>query len=93
MKSAVLPIPVEEEIQRLVSQVAAQTGLSKADVMRLGLRHGVPLVARQVQTLRAPRLPACFAYLEEYPLVPDETLRRRKMAFRRAMRRKHAAHR
>lgn len=93
MKSAALPIPVEPDLQRLIAEVAGRTGLSKADVMRLGLRHGVPQVARQFDGLRQRRQPACLAWLDEYPTVPEAKLRERKAAFREALKRKHASHR
>ena len=70
MKPSVLPIPVEADIDALVREGAATTGLKLADVMRQGLRHGVPAFVQRLRTAAAKRPPLCLKYLDEYPRSP-----------------------
>lgn len=67
MKREVLPIPVEAEIEALVRQGAQATGLKLADVMRQGLRHGVPAFIQRLRSAAAERPPVCLGYLDQYP--------------------------
>jgi hypothetical protein len=67
MKTVILPIPVDEEIAELVSQGAKATGLKKADVIRHGLRLGVPALVQTLTASNARRRPKCFDYIDEYP--------------------------
>jgi hypothetical protein len=46
LKTAVLQIRVEAGLNELIDEAAAQTGLSKSEVLRQGLRQGVPQVVR-----------------------------------------------
>ena len=46
MKSFVVQIRVEQELDVLIKDAAAQTGLSKSEVLRQGLRKGLPQVTR-----------------------------------------------
>jgi hypothetical protein len=67
MKSVVVPIPVEADIDAMVRESAEATGLKLADVMRQGLRHGVPAFVARLRTGSVQRQPACLAYLDRYP--------------------------
>lgn len=66
MKRDVLPIPVEADIDHLVRQGAEVTGLKLADVMRQGLRHGVPAFVQRLRMVGEERPPICLNYLDEY---------------------------
>jgi hypothetical protein len=46
MKSCVVQIRIEPELDVLIKDTADRTGLSKSEVLRQGLRKGVPQVAR-----------------------------------------------
>jgi hypothetical protein len=46
VKTAVLQIRIEPELEALINDAATQTGLSKSEVLRQGLRRGVPQVTR-----------------------------------------------
>jgi hypothetical protein len=46
VKSTVLQIRVEPELEALINDAAHVTGLSKSEVLRQGLRKGVPQVTR-----------------------------------------------
>jgi|HubBroStandDraft_6_1064221.scaffolds.fasta_scaffold1213228_2 hypothetical protein len=64
--SEVLPIPVEKEIKRLVVSGSKSTKLSQSDVMRQGLKIGVPELVRR---LRGPRRPL-IDYLDKFAGLP-----------------------
>lgn len=66
MKHEVLPIPVEEDIDSAVREGAEATGLKLADVMRQGLRHGVPAFVQRLRAATAVRAPKCLNYLDKY---------------------------
>jgi hypothetical protein len=82
MKGKVLPIPVEADLNVLVRQGAKATGLKLSDVMRQGLRHGVPAFLQRLQAVSARRVPKCLAYLDDYPasLAPARGLKARLRA-------------
>ena len=67
MKTVVVPIPVDAEIAALVSAGAKATGLKKADVMRQGLRLGVPALVQRLAAPNVTRRPKCLDYLDDYP--------------------------
>ena len=46
MKTSTVQIRIEPELELLIKAAAHQTGLSKSEVLRQGLRKGVPQVAR-----------------------------------------------
>jgi len=93
MKRAVLPIPVEEDIEFTVREGAEATGLKLADVMRQALRHGVPAFVQRLRVAAAEHPPACLAYLDEYPRSRVRA-RGYKAALRRKLTRKYdRAHR
>ena len=46
MKRSVLQIRVEKELDSLIDHGAKRTGLSKSELVRQGLRRGVPEVIR-----------------------------------------------
>ena len=85
MKRQILPIPVEEDIDAAVRRGAEATGLKLSDVMRQGLRHGVPIFIGRLRLALERRSPKCLDYLDEYPRsrVPAKEYRtalRRKLA-------------
>lgn len=57
MKTGVLPIPVDDDIDTTVREGAAAVGLKLADVMRQGLRRGVPAFISRMRTVTAERPP------------------------------------
>ena len=65
--NSILPIPVEPEIKKLVESGAHSTRLSQADVMRQGLKIGVPELVRR---LRGPRRPLTD-YLDKFAGLPS----------------------
>lgn len=67
MKATVLPIPVDPDIEATVRRSAESTGLKLADVMRQGLRHGVPAFVERLRIATAKRPPVCLRYLDQYP--------------------------
>jgi hypothetical protein len=46
MKTSLLQIRVEPDLKAIIEQAVEQTGLSKSEVLRQGLRKGVPQVAQ-----------------------------------------------
>jgi hypothetical protein len=93
MKRDVLPIPVEEDIASAVRQAAEATGLKLADVMRQGLRHGVPAFMERLSRASAERPPKCLSYLDDYPRSPTAA-KGYKAALREKLAKKYArAHR
>ncbi|MBI2948528.1 MAG: hypothetical protein HYY23_12870 [Verrucomicrobia bacterium] len=83
MKTELLPIPVDADLNSLVRQAAGATGLKMADVMRQGLRHGVPAFVQRLRAANQERPPACLKYLDEYP--PSQV---RAKGFKAELRRK-----
>ena len=67
MKSPILPIPVDADIDALVRQGAEETGLKLTDVMRQGLRHGVPALVQRLRLAGAHRPAVSLDYLDDYP--------------------------
>jgi hypothetical protein len=88
MKPGVLPIPVDDDIDLAVRQGAAAVGLKLADVMRQGLRHGVPAFIHRLRAVSVERPPKCLGYLDEYPRSRARA-RGYKAALRRALASKH----
>jgi hypothetical protein len=88
MKRGILPIPVDEDIDASVRQGAEATGLKLADVMRQGLRHGVPAFIQRLRAATAERPAKCLHYLDDYPRseVPAKGY---KAALRKRLARKH----
>jgi hypothetical protein len=89
MKRDVLPIPVEEDIDSAVRQAAETTGLKLADVMRQGLRHGVPAFMERLSRASAERPPRCLSYLDDYPRSPVAA-KGYKAALRKKLAKKYA---
>jgi hypothetical protein len=67
MKSVVVPIPVDGEIDEMITAAAKETGLKKADIMRQGLRHGVPAFVRAIKVASSQNPPKCLEYVDDYP--------------------------
>ena len=88
MKTVIVPIPVDADIAELVKNGAKATGLKKADVMRQGLRLGVPVLVQKLAIPNVSRRPKCLDYLDEYP---DATIDPRdlKKALREKLARKY----
>lgn len=89
MKPGVLPIPVDEDIDRAVRQGAETVGLKLADVMRQGLRHGVPAFVHRLRAVMVERPPKCLGYLDSYPRSRARA-KGYKAALRRTLARKYA---
>jgi hypothetical protein len=70
MKSRVMPIPIDGELAQMIEQAAKQTGLKQADVMRQGLRHGVPRFLERMRAATVQREPKSLAFLDDYPKSP-----------------------
>ncbi|MDW8310878.1 MAG: hypothetical protein RMK20_16020, partial [Verrucomicrobiales bacterium] len=60
--------------------------LSKTDVIRQGLRLGIPKVLESFKESARRRRPACLDYLEDYPLAAV-TARDSETALRKKLRR------
>ena len=54
-RSALLPIPAEPQLKRLIEEAAGRTHLSQADVMRSALRIGVPELIKRLEARSRPR--------------------------------------
>jgi hypothetical protein len=65
-----LPVPVEADIDSLVKDGASRTGFSQADIIRSGLRRGVPAFVEETMQSRHRHKPACLEWLDDYPLSP-----------------------
>ena len=65
-----LPVPVEPDIDSLVKDGAAKTGMSQAAIIRSGLRRGVPAFVQDTIQLRQRHKPVCLDWLRDYPLSP-----------------------
>jgi hypothetical protein len=89
MKPGILPIPVDEDIDAAVRQGAEAVGLKLADVMRQGLRHGVPAFIHRLRAVMMERQPKCLDYLDDYPRSRARA-RNYKRALREILARKHA---
>lgn len=85
----IIPIPVDAEIYEMIKASAAATGFSMADVMRQGLRRGVPEFTEKMKIAEGVRPPKCLEYLDEYPratvLAKDA-----KAALTQKLKKKHA---
>lgn len=66
MATKVMPIPVEEDIERSVAAAVSSTQLCKLDVLRQALRFGVPMMARLLAQPDRQR-PAWQDYIDDYP--------------------------
>jgi len=86
-----LPVPVEADIDSLVKDGAARTGLSQADIIRSGLRRGVPAFVEATIQLSERHKPACLDWLEDYPLSPVAA-KEAKQYLRRKLREKYVYH-
>jgi hypothetical protein len=49
MKNDMLQIRIEPELRAMIDQAVHRTGLSKSEVLRQGLRKGVPAVVRALE--------------------------------------------
>jgi hypothetical protein len=67
MKTVIVPIPVDADIAAMVKAGAKATGLKKADVMRQGLRLGVPALVQRLTAPVATGRPQCLDFLDDYP--------------------------
>jgi hypothetical protein len=67
MKRSILPIPVDAELRETIENPAKATGLKQADVMRQGLRHGVPAFVRRIQEFTRQGPPVDFSFMDKYP--------------------------
>lgn len=67
MRRSVIPIPVDAELRETIEQAAKTTGLTQADVMRQGLRHGVPVFVRRMQEFTQQGPPIDLGFLDKYP--------------------------
>ena len=84
----IVPSPLNDELEAAIREAAEATDLAKSDVMRHGLRLGVPLVVAQFKTKRNRRRPACLDYLDDFATAPV-TARDAKAYLRKKL---HAAH-
>jgi len=50
MKNDILQIRIEPELTAIINRAVQRTGLSKSEVLRQGLRKGVPEVIRALET-------------------------------------------
>ena len=88
MKTVVVPIPVDGEIDEMISAAAKETGLKKADIMRQGLRHGVPAFVNAVKVAAQQAPLKCLEYVDEYPRA-TVAARDVKKALKEKIRQKH----
>lgn len=91
-KPSVLPIPVNGELDAAVREAARKTGLSKASVLRQGLRFGIPKVVESFRDSAKRKRPACLDYLDDYPLA-KVTAKESEAVVREKLRGHRAPHR
>ena len=89
MKPVITPIPVDAELESLIREGAKATGLKKADIMRQGLRWGVPAFVQRLRQTSQRTPPACLAYLDDYPSASIEA-KDYKSALKTKLARKYA---
>ena len=63
---------MDSDINKLVKDGAERTGLSQADIIRLGLRRGVPAFVQDTLQTQQRRRNLSWAWLDAYPraIVP-----------------------
>ena len=66
MPKPVLPVPIEEDIEKMVAQGVIKTWLCKLDLICQGLRLGVPAFMRVLQPPRKPQRD-WNAYIDDHP--------------------------
>jgi hypothetical protein len=76
MKSDLLQIRVGSDLTRLINNAVQRTGLKRSEVMRQGLRKGVPEVVRALE--RCPRKTLVDALFEFKGLEIPERRHRMK---------------
>lgn len=91
MPKPILPVPIEEDIEKMVAQGVAKTRLCKLDVIRQGLRVGVPAFMRLLQPPRTPQRD-WKVYIDDYPNA-SRTAAGYKSALKTKLRAKHESHR
>ena len=67
MKRIIAPIPIDGELDDMIEGAARATGLKRADVMRQGLRHGVPAFISRLSDANMQREPGNLDFLDKYP--------------------------
>ena len=87
-----IPIPVEADIDDLVKDGAAQTGLSQADIIRSGLRRGVPAFVRDTLMAQGRRRKLSWDWLDKQPRAVA-TARDSKEWLKKKLQSKHDLHR
>ena len=91
MATKIMPIPVEEDIDRSVSAAVVATHLCKLDVIRQALRIGVPAMSRLLAPPAGNR-PAWQAYIDGYG-EGTSVATGYKSALKAKLKEKHAGHR
>jgi hypothetical protein len=92
MNWKILPLPMEPDLQELISDAAKETGLSKSRLMRQGLRLGVPAVVAQFKENQTRQRPASLDYLDDFPISPVSA-RDSKRWLKEKLRARNATHR
>lgn len=78
MKTSLVQIRIEHDLELMIKAAANQTGLSKSEVLRQGLRKGIPQVAR---ALGAPKKTLIDALREFKGLeIPERRHRMKRRA-------------
>jgi hypothetical protein len=88
MKQAIAPIPIDAELDALIDDAATASGLKRADVMRQGLRHGVPAFLSRLNDATVQRDPGNLAFLDKHPKSPVPA-KEYKKALKEKLSRKH----
>jgi hypothetical protein len=85
-----IPIPVDGEIYEMIRESAKKTGLSMADVMRQGLRWGVPAFTRAISAPQQEyRRPKSLDYVDDYPPADINDVRDMKKVLKEKLRKKY----
>lgn len=84
-----MPIPVDAEIYEMIRKSAKKTGLSMADVMRQGLRWGVPAFTQAITAPEGYRRPKSLDYIDDYPPASIDDARDLKKALKEKLRKKY----
>ena len=83
---------MEKDILELVKRGASATGLSQADIIRSGLRRGVPAFVRDTLTAQQRDEASSWAWLDRFPRAVVAA-RESKAYLRQKLQHNHGSHR
>jgi hypothetical protein len=61
------PVPIDSDINKLIRDGAKRTGLSEAEIIRSGLRRGIPAFVQDTLQAEQRRRKLSWAWLDAFP--------------------------